>query len=141
MGASISRAVSAAHMSDHREFSSILLMGIFFLPAVLSLFFAWSVWIANKRPAIAMWRLDAFKWGLISASLTTAIFTSSSIQRLRTLEPAQGVWLGANWVGIVLWVISLGAALTGKGWGRIILVLWGVLIFLGVFGIDSAMIP
>ena len=128
-------------MSDHREFSSILIVGIFFLPATVSLFFAWSVWIANKRPAIAAWRLNTFKWGLISASSTTAVFFLSCVRMLKTLEPAHGIWLAVNWVGIVLWVASFAAALTGKLWGRICLVLWWVLIFLGVFGTDSAMIP
>jgi hypothetical protein len=128
-------------MSEHPEFSSTLIVGVFFLPATVSLFFAWSVWIANERPAIATWRLNAFNWGLICALVTVALLIPSSVHMIRTLEPAKGVWLMVNRLGILLWFAGLVAALTGKGWGRICLVLCGVFIFLGVFGIDSAMIP
>jgi hypothetical protein len=128
-------------MNGHREFKGILLVGLFLLPAAISLFFAWSVWVANKRPAIAMWRLTAFQWGLISALAAMAIFLPSCIHRIGTLEPDQGAWLIANWMGIAPWATGLAAAFAGKGWGRITLVLWSILIFLGVFGFDSAMIP
>lgn len=128
-------------MSEHPDFNAILLVGLFFLPATVSLYFAWSVWIANKRPAIATWRLNTFRWGLISALVTMAIFIPSCIHMIRTLEPAKGVWLMANRLGVLLWLAGLVFALTGKGWGRITLVLWGILIFLGVFATDSAMIP
>jgi hypothetical protein len=128
-------------MTEHRDFDGILLVGVFFLPAAVSLFFAWSVWIANKRPAIATWRLATFKWGLISAPVTMAVFIPSCLHMIRTMEPARGVWLMANRLGIILWLAGFAAALTGRGWGRITLVLSGIFIFLGVFGIDLGMIP
>lgn len=128
-------------MSEHREFGEVLFVGLFFLPASISLFFAWSVWIANRRPAIAMWRLNTFRWGLVSASAATVILGLTSAHMLISLENARGAWLIPNWVGAVSWVTGLAGALTGRGWGRVTLLLWGTSIFLGVFGISLAMIP
>ena|SRR5579863_2840733 len=128
-------------MGEHRGFDTLVLVFVFFLPAVVSLYFAWSVWIANTRPAIAGWRRIAFQCGLIAALLTVALLGASSIDLVRTLRPAQGVWLLGNWFAAVLWVAALGAACAGKGWGRVLLLCWGILIFLGVFGLQSAMIP
>ncbi len=124
-----------------RKLDILLLVAMFFLPATVALFFAWSVWVANKRPTIASWCLATFRWGLIAAVMATIAFLPGCVQDLRTLEPAHEVWLIANWAGIVLWMIGLAGALTGKGWGRITLVFWGVLMFVGVFGISSVMIP
>ena|SRR5579862_8288687 len=124
-----------------RKLDTLVLVALFFLPAAISLFFAWSVWIANKRPTIAGWRLATFRWGLIAAVMAMIAFFPGSVQELRTLEPAHGVSLIANWAGLVLWMIGFAGALTGKGWGRITLVFWGILMFVGVFGISSVMIP
>jgi hypothetical protein len=128
-------------MSEHRGFDEILLVGLFLLPAIISQFFAWSVWFGNKRPAVPNWRLLTFKWGLVSALAATVVFAVTCAHMLRTLENARGVWLIANWVGTVFWVGGLAGALTGRGWGRVTLFLWGILMFAGVFGISSAMIP
>ena len=124
-----------------RKLDTLVLVALFFLPAAISLFFAWSVWIANKRPTIAGWRLATFRWSLIAAVMAMIAFFPGSVQELRTLEPAHGVSLIANWAGLVLWMIGFAGALTGKGWGRITLVFWGILMFVGVFGISSVMIP
>jgi hypothetical protein len=124
-----------------RKLDIFVLVGMFFLPAAVALFFAWSVWFANKRPIIAGWRLATFRWGLIAAVMATIAFSPGCVQELRTLEPAHGVLLIANWAGIVLWIIGLAGASTGKGWGRITLICWGILMFFGLFGVSSAMIP
>jgi hypothetical protein len=128
-------------MSEHREFSEILFVGLLFLPASVSLFFAWSVWIANKRPAISTWRLNTFRWGLISALVATVIFAFTCAHMFISLENSRGVWLIANWVGTIFWVAGLAGASTGRGWGKVTLFLWGILMFAGVFGVSSAMIP
>ena len=75
-------------MLEHRQFNRILPVGLFLLPAAISPFFAWSVWVANKRPAIATWRLTAFNWVLISSLATMAIFVPSCVHMMGTLEPA-----------------------------------------------------
>ena len=90
---------------------------------------------------IATWRLVMFRWGLIAAVMATIAFFPSCVHQLRTLEPAHGVWLIANWVGIVLWMIGLSGASTGKGWGRVTLICWGILMFVGMLGISEIMIP
>ncbi len=73
-----------------RKLDILLLVAMFFLPATIALFFAWSVWIANKRPTIASWRLATFRWDLIAAVMATVAFLPGCIQDLRTLEPGRG---------------------------------------------------
>lgn len=123
-----------------RVLNESLLLAGFFLPAAISLYFAWSVWIGNDRPAIAPWRLVAFRCGLISAVAAMAVFIPSCWYMLQTLESARGIVLAANWVSVVLWIIGVAAALAGKGLGRLALALWGVLMILGLMGIVSARI-
>ncbi len=124
-----------------RKLDIFVLVALFFLPAAVALFFAWSVWIANKRPTIAGWRLVTVGWGLIAAVMAMIAFFPGCVHELRTLQPAHGFWLVVNWAGIVLWMIGLAGASTGKGWGRITLICWGMLMFVGLFGVSSAMIP
>jgi hypothetical protein len=121
--------------------NAFLLALMFHLPAGIALFFAWAMWIGNRRPAIAKWRLTAFYGGLIAASVTTVIFQITSSHMLKTLENAHGIWLTANWAGAVLWLVGLAGGIAGKSWGRGTLIAWTLLMFLGEFGISSAMIP
>jgi hypothetical protein len=114
---------------------------MFFLPAVLSLVFAWSVWIANKRPVIAEWRLATFRLGLVFASAAVVLLVTSCVQMLRTLQPAQGPFLVANWLASLLWGLGASASLFGKGAGRTALFSWGLLMIIGALGASSAMIP
>jgi hypothetical protein len=80
------------------DFGAFVIVMVFFLPAAISLFFAWSVWISNKRPAIARWRLIAFRWGLVSAVMTTAVFAVTSVHMIRSLENATGS--GSSQIGL-----------------------------------------
>ncbi len=133
--------LSAIGVGSHRVFSALILVTVFYLPATIALFFAWSIWGANQRPPIASWRLLTFRWALIVASMTTVIFAATSARMLATLQGATGFWLAANWTGAALWVPALVSAFVGKGSSRAVLVLWGVFAFLGIFGTSSAMIP
>jgi hypothetical protein len=128
-------------MSEHRDLSAILLAVVFYLPSAVSLYFAWSVWTSNRRPAIAKWRPGLFKWGLISASLTMILIVPSSVSMIRTLERAHGYWLVANWLALLLWLFGLTAAITGKGSSRVVLLCWVLFTFFGLIAVDSAMIP
>jgi hypothetical protein len=123
-----------------RVLNQSLLLAGFFSPAAISLYFAWSAWIGNDRPAIALWRLVAFRCGLISAAIAMAIFIPSCWYMLQSLEAARGIVLLANWVSVALWGIGLTTSLAGKGWARLTLALWGVLMILGLMGIVSARI-
>ncbi len=123
------------------NFGKVAFVSILLLPAVILLAFAWSVWIANKRPMIREWRLKAFGSGMLAASGSTAWFVVACLHLLSAGEPAQGAWLFFNWMGTLLWLFGLGAAFSGKGAGRILLVSSGIMLVLGVFGITSATIP
>jgi hypothetical protein len=105
------------------------------------LLFAWFVSIANKQPVFPEWRRKAFRCGLFAATGVTAWFFAFCLHFLRVGESAQRCWLFMNWLGIVVWMLCLTASLAGKGAGRILLFAWGIMIFVGVFGIDSASIP
>jgi hypothetical protein len=128
-------------MLEHPNFNILVITYIFLLPAIALLLFAWFFWIGNKRPIMEAWRHQVFRYGLFSAALTTILFAVSGLHLLRTLEPAQGVWLLINWFGLFIWLSALAASLSGKGWARVLLFSWGILLFVGVFGITTAEIP
>jgi hypothetical protein len=123
------------------SFSALIVVLLFFLPATLCLVFACFGWMANKRPSIREWRLVTFQWGLIVASVTTVWLLPSMVHKLITLQPVQGFWLLYNRLAVALWVLCLAAALVGQRSGRVLLFCWGILLFVGVFGVDLAMIP
>jgi hypothetical protein len=102
-------------MLDHPQFDLILLVTGFLLPAIILLVFGWFGWFANKRPAI-------------KESLLPARHTS-------------GLWHLSVRLGAILWILSLAAALAGKGSGRMLLLGWGIFLFLGLFGIVVATTP
>jgi hypothetical protein len=121
--------------------SASILVLFFFLPAILCLVFVCFGWFAKKRPSIKEWRATTFRWALILAPLTTVLFFTSAVHLLVTLKPAQGPWLFFNYLATALWALCLAAAFAGKGWGRALLIGWWILLFVGVFGADSATIP
>jgi hypothetical protein len=123
------------------KFGEVALVAVFLLPAVILLAFAWSVWIANKRPMIQEWRLKAFRWGLLAASGSTAWFVVACLHLFSAGEPARGFWLFFNWVGILGWLFGFAASLAGKGSGRILLISSSIMLVLGVLGIASATTP
>jgi hypothetical protein len=61
-------------MTDHRGLSIFALTAVSFLPAMILLFFSWSVRISNTQVPIQSWRRETYKWGLIAASVSTAWF-------------------------------------------------------------------
>ena len=128
-------------MVAHGHFNAALVAFLFLLPAVVLLLFAWFVWIGNKRPAISPWRLATFQRALILASLTYAMSVITGCHLLWTLEPARGAWLAANWLEMVTRLGAIAAAVAGRGSGRMLLLGWAVLNFVGVFAISLAMIP
>ena len=119
--------------------NSLLLAG-FFLPAAICLFFAWSTWIGNQLPEIARWRRVAFQCGLVAAVFATMVFVTSCWYMLQTVEATRGIVLIANWVSVALWISGTLLALAGKGWPRLTLAGWGLLMVLGLAGIVSARI-
>ena len=128
-------------MTDYRGLSIFALTAVSFLPATILLFFSWSVRISKTQVSIQKWRREAYKWGLIAASVSTAWFFVFCLNYLKTGEPAHGPWLSMNLVGFSLWVAAAAASLAGKGAGRILLFCWSIMLFLGVVGLASAMIP
>ena len=121
--------------------SAPILAFFFSLPAILCLVFVCRGWFANTRPSIKEWRINTFQWGLILAPLATVLFFTCAVHLLVTPKPAQGTWLFFNYLAVALWALCLAAALTGKGWGRALLIGWWILLFVGVFGADLATIP
>lgn|ERR1700722_1884911 len=128
-------------MNRHATLQASVLVMFFLLPALITLSFAWAVWESNKRPSISVQRLSIFNFGLLASLICFAYFFVSSLQYVESLKPAAGIWLLMNRLTILLWFAGIASALAGKGLGRILLVCSGILLFLGVFGIDLAMKP
>jgi nicotinamide riboside transporter PnuC len=119
--------------------NSLLLAG-FFLPAAICLYFAWSTWIGNRQPEIPHWRRMAFQCGLVAAVFATMVFVTSCWYMLQSAEATRGIVLAANWVSVGLWILGTVLGLAGKGWPRLTLAGWGLLMVLGLAGIVSARI-
>ena len=119
--------------------NSLLLAG-FFLPAAICLYFAWSTWIGEQGTEIAHWRRVAFQCGLVAAVFATMVFITSCWYMLQSVETTRGIVLAANWLSVGFWILGTLLALTGKGWPRLTLAGWGVLMVLGLAGIVSARI-
>lgn len=128
-------------MGEQNYLGGVGLTFLFFVPAIILLFFAWSVWSGNKPPTVSKWRLSTFKTGLVVAIAATAAFFPGAAHYTITQQRAEGIWLALNWTGAVLWLVCLAAGLMGKGSGRILLLFWGILLFVGIYGLDLASIP
>jgi hypothetical protein len=128
-------------MTHHRGLSGFVLTLAFLLPALILLFFSWSVRISNTQPPTQRWRRETYKWGLVAASASTAWFLVFCLNDIKTTESATGLWLTMNRVGISLWVASIATSLAGKGSGKILLFCWSIMLFVGVLGLDMAMTP
>jgi nicotinamide riboside transporter PnuC len=119
--------------------NSLLLAG-FFLPAAICLYFAWSTWIDEQGTEIAHWRRVAFQCGLVAAVFATMVFITSCWYMLQTVEATRGIVLAANWLSAAFWIAGTLLALAGKGWPRLTLAGWALLMVLGLAGIVSARI-
>lgn len=122
--------------------AAALILSLFFLlPAIITLFFTWAVWPEKKILIVQPWRRETFRWALLSALGATLLIIPGCLHLARTGVWATGFWLLTNWCSALLWVFGLGGSLSGKGSARILLFSWGILMFLGVLGLDSATIP
>jgi hypothetical protein len=120
-------------MPIRRYVSLAILIGIFFLPAIIALFCAWTIWSGKGQPQISEWRRRLFQMGLIGAPSAMLLLAPASGHYLETLTLATGIPLKLTLGGIVIWAITTVAALAGKGWSRSLLVCWAVFLFLGEF--------
>lgn len=118
-----------------QAFGAFVFIAMFFLPAVILLYFAWAVWIANPRPEIAKWRLSTFKWGLVFSPLSMAAQIPGGVHYLGTWGPPNWFLGTLNGIGLLLWSLSFAAAFTGQGWARGLLCCWAILAMLGLLAI------
>jgi len=119
----------------HIGHGAFVLPAVLLFPASVLLFFAWSS--ATKQGAVQVRQPNIFGWGLLSATFCTCWFFAWGVHYFRTNEPAHSFWLYVNWVAILMWTFGLSASFTGRGAARIFLICWGLLLFLGVCGIDA----
>jgi hypothetical protein len=118
-----------------RLLSASLFVGFYFLPASVLLYFAWAVWITNRRPEIAGWRLNTFKWGLILAPLAMAVEIPGGVHYLLTYGPPNWSLGVLNWLGLLLWFLSFVAAFAGRGKARGLMCCWAILAMVGLIGV------
>lgn len=115
--------------------SLLLLVGFAFLPGAISWFFAWAVWTSNKRPQLALWRVRMFQWGILCAPISIVVLAPGCAHYLKTGGPPDWALGLTNWMGLLLLVFSLIAALTGRGRSRACLCASGALAILGCLAV------
>ena len=121
-------------MTEHSYFRSLLFSFILLLPAVMSLFFAWALWLDKKHLEKRCGRAQSFRWALFAATVATVLICIDGARFVDTQAPATGFFLVGNWTALVLWVLGIIGAFTGRGGSRVSLACWAVLLFFGVCG-------
>lgn len=122
-------------------FGAIVRAVVLLLPAAIALLLASYVWISRKPPELPERRFKTFRWGLISAWIATALALVVSVDQLKTRQLLPGFWTVMNLCALLLTVLGVGGALTGRGWARAFSLAWGVLLILGMVAVVVSTIP
>lgn len=110
-----------------------MLVSFVFVPAVILWFVTLAVWTDNKRPHMTIWRATTFKWGLVSAAAGIILLARGSGRILADQSDTPLIWGVVNLVGVLLWLTSFGTAFTGKGAGRVLLLVSDAFALLAFF--------
>jgi len=121
---------------------AVIVVMIFFIPAVASVFFGWWAWhSAALRSSTPLWRSKLVFYSLVSATVGIVLELAFMIREFSFSHlpvPLHPAWLLGAWTSVLTWPISLFGALLGKGKIRWALLLYvvtsvvGVLLFLNL---------
>ena len=120
--------------------SGFLIALLFLLPAIVVGFFAFATWL-DKSHLVVGWRRKAFMVGLSVAVAATVLILPESSNLMERGCWQSGVYSVAARCGALLWLLGTVASLAGRGAARAFLFAWGILLFLGAFGILSVTTP
>jgi hypothetical protein len=126
--------VSSTQVSKHSHFGVFLYLSILLLPAVMSLFFAWALWLDKKHLEKTQWRARAFRLSMVAATAATVLTSIDGARFVDTQLPATGFFLVGNWAALLLWLLALLGAFAGRGGRRVSLLCSSVFLFVGVYG-------
>jgi hypothetical protein len=127
-------------VAHHLSAGVVVLVAMYLLPAIITLFFAWATW-ADRKYVISDRRRRAFISGLFSTSVAIFLLLPACSHLIETGGTGNGWFVVSARLGALCWAVGLTAALAGKGAARILLFSSGLLLFLGVFGIAVATTP
>jgi hypothetical protein len=120
---------------------SIVRATLLLAPAVIALVCASYVWAPSKYPELPAWRVKGFRWGMVLAWLATGFFMIASVDQLETRQVLPGFWSFLNLSAALLGLFALAGALSGRGWGRALLLGWGSLLVVGMLAVVASTIP
>jgi hypothetical protein len=70
-----------------------------------------------------------------------ALFLVTSIDQLKTRQVLPGFWSVLNLRAALFAILGFAGALAGRGWNRVRLLTWSVLLILGMFSVVTSTIP
>jgi hypothetical protein len=116
---------------------AILLVVVFLIPAAVSVIFGWRAWSSSPNPfPLPCWRSWFTFCGLIAATIGFLLETSYLIRDYAYSHlsgPLSQLWLAMAWTAVLTWIISLLAAVLGKGRVRLPLFFFVVTSFVGIY--------
>jgi hypothetical protein len=115
---------------------AILFVAVLFTPALALWFFGLAFRRELKPAKIAEWRRHTFQGAFICAACALCLLGTGGIHALMDLGESRATtpWISVNRLGAFLWMVALGTALTGKGWGRLFLFGSCLLIAVAAYG-------
>jgi hypothetical protein len=122
-------------------FGSVVRAALLLLPAAITLFLTSWFWKKGKQVELSQGRVRIFRFSVASAWMATVLFLVGSIDQLKTRQILPGFWSGLNLCAVFLAISALLGALAGKGWCRVLLLTWTVLLTLGLSMVVASTIP
>jgi len=116
---------------------AIVLVMVFLIPAAVSVLFSWRAWrSAPDRFPLPSWRSRFAFCGLIAATVGYLLETAYMIRGYAYSYlpgPLSQLWLVMGWTVVLTWIISILAALLGKGRVRLPLFIYVVISAAGIY--------
>jgi hypothetical protein len=120
---------------------SVIRATLLLLPAAVALACASYVWSPSKYPELPAWRVKSFRWSRTFAWLATAFFLIASVDQIKTRQILPGFWSFVNDCAALLALLGIAGAFAGRGWGRVLMLGWGLLLVVGMLAVVATTIP
>jgi hypothetical protein len=123
-----------------RMMEGVAFVGVFLSPALLLLAYCWRVWVKEVRgTGLSDFRKTASYWSLLFATacifleLTFLVHEFRGMNAASFVVPPQGISVVISRSALILWVVTIGTAIVGRGKLRILTVGWCVVMAVCTF--------